>query len=145
MHARRRFLRATPLALLPMLSGCGEILGDIASACIDFDGPEFATATLPAATVGRAYAATIEVELVREPFDDSYAYRFRLRGSLPPGLDWQQSGQGRRIQISGTPTQAGNYAFSIQVSVTDPLASPTAPPALCWTDNEQGFQIMVAS
>ncbi|MBL8307050.1 MAG: hypothetical protein JNM33_10160 [Rubrivivax sp.] len=139
---RRRLLASMPLAL--PLAGCGGVFDDLVAACVDWDGPEFTTGSaLPAATVGRAYSTTVEVRIVREPYDDYFRYAFRLRGSLPPGLAWRQLSPSRRVEVYGTPGGAGGYAFSFEVSVSDPVASPTAPPTLCWTGTERSFTLGV--
>lgn len=144
---RRRFISHAPLALALPLAGCGGALDELIGACLDWDGPEFVTGSaLPAATLNRAYSATVEARIVREPYDDYFRYSFRLRGTLPPGLSLRQSGSSRRVDIVGTPTASGSYAFSLEVTVTDPNATGTGTPTLlCWYFTERGFTLPVGA
>ena len=141
---RRGVLRLALVGLLP-LEGCGEVVDEIIGACLDFDGPSFNTPGLPDGTVGQPYAAEVEAAITREPYDDRFIYRFRLIGSLPPGLRWSQSGSTRRVQLSGTPTQAGSYSFRLEVTVEDPLETAQGPHTLCWYVTDKTYQIAVAS
>jgi hypothetical protein len=134
------------LGLALMLGACGGPLDDLALACIDLDGPEFNTGSLPAATLGQGYSATVEAEIANEPYDDDlYDYDFRIRGSLPPGLQVRQVGRQRRIEIQGRPTAAGSYGFRVLVSVSERYgtASVTYPLTLCWFEAEKDYQIVV--
>lgn len=144
---RRRLLAHAPLALALPLAACGGALDELIGACLDWDGPEFVTGgALPAATLGRAYSATVEARIVREPYDDYFRYAFRLRGTLPPGLALRTSGSSRRVEIAGTPTASGSYAFSLEVTVTDPAATGTGTPTLlCWYFTERGFTLPVSA
>lgn len=76
-------------------------------------------------TVGIAYSETLNAAGGTSPYSFSLA-----SGSLPPGLSLSSSGV-----ISGTPTSAGTYTFS--VTVTD-----SASPA---NSNTQTFQIIVSA
>jgi hypothetical protein len=73
---------------------------------------EFSPATLPDAQVGSAYAATITVSQAATPvggasIDD---------GALPAGLDLALGKEhDNTMQISGTPTVAGTFTFTISV------------------------------
>lgn len=144
---RRRLLTGAPLALALPLAGCGGALDELIGACLDWDGPEFVTGSgLPAATLGRAYSTTVEARIVREPYDDYFRYSFRLRGSLPPGLSLRTSGSSRRVDIVGTPTATGSYAFGLEVTVTDPNAGGTGNVTLlCWYFTERGFTLPVGT
>ena len=78
--------------------------------------PVITTATLPNATGGTAYTATLAATSGQTPYTWTLA-----SGSLPPGMTFSATGV-----ISGMPTTAGTYTFSI--SVTDsqtPAASAT--------------------
>ena len=142
---RRAALRLGSLAGLLPLASCGDLLEDVVGACIDLDGPTFNTPGLPNATVGQPYSAQVEAAITREPYDDRFLYRFRLSGSLPPGLGWAQAGRTRRLQISGTPTAAGSYSFRFEVSVEDPLETPEVLRTLCWYATDKTYQLGVAS
>jgi len=85
------------------------------------------TSSLPAATRGNLYTASISVSGGRVPYTFTL-----LSGSLPPGLSLSLAGV-----ISGTPTTNGTYTFTIRViddnsdSDTQPLTivvSTTPPP-----------------
>jgi hypothetical protein len=62
--------------------------------------------TLPAASVGAAYNATLSASGGKSPYTFSVA-----SGQLPQGLDLGNSGT-----ISGTPVASGNFNFSVSVS-----------------------------
>ncbi len=73
------------------------------------DGNELAisTTTLDPGQVNEAYTAQVTAILGSEPYVFSLVDGY---GELPPGLTVSESGQ-----ISGTPMEAGNFAFAIQV------------------------------
>ena len=60
--------------------------------------------TLPAGTVGTAYSQTLTATGETGPFSFSVS-----SGSLPPGLTLSSEGV-----ISGTPTAAGSFSFTVQ-------------------------------
>jgi uncharacterized protein (TIGR03437 family) len=62
------------------------------------------TASLPGAAVGVAYKFAVNISGGRQP------YSLRIVGALPPGLALGATGE-----ISGTPTTAGSYTFTLQV------------------------------
>lgn len=64
-----------------------------------------ATNSLPAATVGTAYSATLTAGGGNGPYMWSIT-----SGALPPGLSMDVNGN-----ITGTPTTAGTYNFTVQV------------------------------
>jgi hypothetical protein len=73
--------------------------------------------SLPSGEKGEPYVAVIDVEFGLPP------YTFTVtKGSLPPGLDMFGYGSDGMVDISGTPTQSGDFSFSI--TVTD-SSSPT--------------------
>ena len=78
-----------------------------------------ATATLPGAAINVAYSgATLQASSGVPPYSWSIA-----SGSLPPGLTLSLSGT-----ISGTPTQAGTFVFTVKVTDSEnPAASATKP------------------
>jgi hypothetical protein len=130
------------------LVGCGgvleEFLWEAVWDCIDYDGPDFVTASLPSGTVGQAYTAVITAEIVREPYDDDYRYSFELHGQLPPGLEFRDPHGGRHIELVGTPSTAGNYSFTLSVSIPtyDPVTG--AGTGLCWYDAAKTYEISIA-
>ncbi|MGB6745494.1 MAG: G1 family glutamic endopeptidase [Terracidiphilus sp.] len=70
-------------------------------------GPWVETTVLPPALVNQAYSQTLAVE-------DAATPTWTLTGSLPPGLVFSKT-QGT---ITGTPTAAGNYPFSVLATDT---------------------------
>lgn len=69
------------------------------------------TETLPDATAGEPYKAELEACCATEP------YSWSVEGTLPPGLNIDYTGL-----IYGTPTEAGDYTFTVIVS--DSSAEP---------------------
>ena len=74
-------------------------------------------ATLPSGTVGVSYSASLTTS------PQAYA-AWSYTGSLPPGLS-MTTGNSYAPTISGTPTTAGSYTFTVQASLgTNPNAAP---------------------
>jgi hypothetical protein len=68
--------------------------------------------TLPDAQVGSPYAATITVGQAQTPVDTASIQD----GALPAGLDLAVAeDHSNSLQISGTPTVAGTFSFTIYV------------------------------
>ncbi len=126
------------------MAGCGGVFDDLLINCIDFDGPEFTTAQLPAATVGQSYSTLVTVDIAREPYDDSYDYRFGVEGQLPPGLGVRQNLSQRRLEIFGQPSASGSFSFTLTVSVRDPRLPANVVPTLCWYRAERSYTLTVA-
>jgi uncharacterized repeat protein (TIGR03803 family) len=79
---------------------------------------QITTSSLPAGTVNSPYTATLSVTGGVPPYNWSV-----IHGSLPNGLTLNSSGV-----ISGTPTSAGNFSFTVQVSDSEsPPATTIAP------------------
>ncbi|MEG3143366.1 putative Ig domain-containing protein [Sphingomonas sp. RT2P30] len=86
-----------------------------------------ATASLPGAKRGLAYAATITAGGGTAP------YRFTIdTGALPPGLTLATNGA-----LSGTPTTLGTYNFSVVATDASPYPGPYAA--------SRGFSIVVSA
>ena len=68
--------------------------------------PQVGTAVLPAATAFQAYSATLQAAGGVSPYRWSV-----IAGALPAGLTLSTAGQ-----ISGTPSIAGDFAFTVQVT-----------------------------
>ncbi len=77
------------------------------------------TTSLPSATVGTAYSQTLTATGGTTPYTWS-----RSSGTLPPGLTLSSAGI-----ISGTPTTAGSFSFTVQVT-DSPSATDTQPLSL---------------
>lgn len=69
------------------------------------------TASLPDATVGTPYNATLTATGGLAPYTWSV-----ISGALPPGLSLDSAGN-----ITGTPTAAGTFNFTVQV--IDPIGN----------------------
>ena len=99
----------------------GRIVGGIACAlaltavvgCWPRDELQFSPTTLPDAQVGSPYAATITISQV-----ETVVFEASVEdGSLPAGLNLEVIYEHpyNTIQISGTPTVAGTFRFTINV------------------------------
>lgn len=120
-----RSLRFLPLAGALVLAVALVLSGPANAAPAQGTGdPSITTASLSSGTVGTSYSQTVGVNGSFPPFTWSVT-----SGSLPPGLSLS-SGSGASGTISGTPTTAGTYDFTLQV--TDILAE-TATQALSIT------------
>ena len=76
-------------------------------------GPVVQTTSLPAGTVGDAYSATLTASSGTPPYTWSI-----ISGALPAGLALSSAGA-----ITGTPTTAGTYQFTVQVTDAASLSS----------------------
>ena len=109
---------ANRLAVIQMLSR-GRIVGGIACAlaltavvgCTQ-QALQFSPTTLPDAQIGSSYVATITVTQAATPVGGASVQD----GALPAGLDVALAKEPiDTIQISGTPTVAGTFSFTISV------------------------------
>ena len=81
-------------------------------ACTPFRPPlAFSPTELPAAQAGAPYSVTITVVNNQTPVGDMYV----SVGSPPPGLTllFAGPGKGSTANLTGTPTTAGTYAFTV--------------------------------
>lgn len=69
------------------------------------------TTTLPVATVNTAYSAAIQASGGCAPY--SWAI---TSGSLPPGISQKVSSTTTSLNLSGTPTTAASYSFTVSVT-----------------------------
>ncbi len=83
-----------------VLSGTSSLLGQV----------KITTTSLPNGTVGTSYSATINTRLGAVPFIWTVSV-----GNLPPGIGMTPSADTRSALLSGTPTTAGSYTFSVTV------------------------------
>jgi hypothetical protein len=72
---------------------------------------EFAPSELQRAQVGQPYLAAVSVERNETPVGDMWV----ASGALPPGLELVFADGSDIGEITGTPTQAGSYTFSVEV------------------------------
>jgi hypothetical protein len=91
--------------------GCAIVLTAVLG-CTPRPALQFSPATLPDAQVGSSYAATITVSQAVTPVGGASVQD----GALPAGLDLAVAKEpANTIQISGTPTVAGTFSFTIYV------------------------------
>jgi hypothetical protein len=71
----------------------------------------FEPAQIPTGIVGLPYVASVMVTQNETPVGDIYV----ASGSLPPGLtlQFERGGTNSAAQITGTPTTAGSYEFTV--------------------------------
>ena len=110
---------ANRLAVMQMLLR-GRIVRGIACAialtavlgCTPRPALQFSPTTLPDAQVGSPYAATITVSQAATPVGGASVQD----GALPAGLDLTLAKEpANTIRISGTPTVAGTFSFTVYV------------------------------
>lgn len=92
------------------------------------------TSSLPNGKVGSYYSQTISAQ------GTEYSMRWTLKsGSLPPGLKFNASNNKRTATISGTPTRAGNYTFTVQLYNLVGNANTTTTKKFTMTINYGGY------
>lgn len=132
--------KSVMVAVVLLLGGCDAL------DCIVDTHPQFSRDSLAVATLNQEYEDTLQVDINNSVDDDDYDYRVVLEGRLPPGLSLQTSS--RRVSFTGTPTQLGNYSFTLNL-----YAAPGNPglgfnfgdqaPDLCEGETSQEFEISV--
>ena len=88
----------------------------VAGGCTAITAPQFGQSSIPALTVGKALSAYLTVSAGAGPYAWSIA-----SGSLPAGLTLGSDGA-----VSGTPTKAGSYSVTIQVTDSESPAATAA-------------------
>lgn len=87
------------------------ILAIVLSVACSLSGQvKITTTSLPSGAVGTSYSATINTRKGGLPFIWTVS-----AGSLPPGVGMTPSADTRSALLSGTPTTAGSYPFSVTV------------------------------
>jgi hypothetical protein len=86
------------------------VLATSSAACDTRPALTFAPESLPDATVGQPYSATITVSGNQTPVGNIYA-----EADLPPGLTlvYDQNARGSTAELSGTPTVSAIYQFTV--------------------------------
>jgi hypothetical protein len=106
-QCRRRRHRGFIQAMIACAIALTAVLG-----CTPRPALQFSPATLPDAQVGSSYAATITVSQAVTPVGGASVQD----GALPAGLALALAKEPvNTIQISGTPTVAGTFSFTIYV------------------------------
>ena len=106
--SRRKVRRS---GYVPAMIGCVLALTAVLG-CTPRPALQFSPTTLPDAQVGSAYAATITVSQAAPPVGGASVQD----GALPAGLQLALAKEPiNTIQISGTPTVAGTFSFTIYV------------------------------
>ena len=106
--SRRKVRRS---GYMPAMIGCVLALTAVLG-CTPRPALQFSPTTLPDAQVGSAYAATITVSQAATPVGGASVQD----GALPAGLQLALAKEPiNTIQISGTPTVAGTFSFTIYV------------------------------
>jgi hypothetical protein len=106
-QCRRRRHRGYIQAMIACAVALTAVLG-----CTPRPALQFSPATLPDAQVGSSYAATITVSQAVTPVGGASVQD----GALPAGLALALAKEpANTIQISGTPTVAGTFSFTIYV------------------------------
>jgi hypothetical protein len=106
-QCRRRRHRGYIQAMIAWAIALTAVLG-----CTPRPDLQFSPATLADAQVGSSYAATITVSQAVTPVASASV----SPGTLPPGLDLALAKEpADTIHISGTPTVAGTFTFTISV------------------------------
>ncbi len=107
----RTWARPRILPLLPFLLIVAASL--VVAGCVQVRDPlEFSPTTLPDGQVGVSYAQTITVSHAATPVGGVSVQD----GSLPPGLDVNLGEQHDNVvHVTGTPSAAGTYTFTIYV------------------------------
>ena len=95
----------------------------------DYASPLVELATLPDGTVGAKYSQKLEATGLSAPLEWELAKKTK-KDRLPAGLKLSKAGK-----ISGTPTEAGTFAFTVQVTDS---AGQSATKALLLTVEEGG-------
>lgn len=144
LNIKKKYLS---LLFIIFISGC-DVIGDLATDCIDNDGPEFSLKTMPAAYLDQYYLTTIKASIKREPNDSSYNYYFAFDGDLPEGIYFAKNKLNRSVLFSGTPTKSGTFKFKLSVSVKDPNSDEYSESYddgddLCYSSIVQDYEIRV--
>jgi hypothetical protein len=122
LRTRLRLLAIAAVLALP-LGGAGQLLGNATSlvnagsvSCdTSLNLSPIGFGVLPAGMKGHSYGTEITVTGGGGP---TYYWHIKS-GSLPPGLTWSANAQGfddATLSISGTPTAAGVYPFTLAVA-----------------------------
>jgi putative Ig domain-containing protein len=102
-------------------TGVGDYLLSIAKGCAlgggGISNPTITTTSLPDATVGTPYSETVETTSTVGSRKFSI-----ISGNLPPGLGIDSTGG----QITGTPTGAGTFSFTVEAKDSRDLADSQA-------------------
>jgi len=119
------------------LSGC-DALFDHAIDCIDNDGPVLNPSVLPNPILNQVYDERVLASIKNEPNDNRFKYEFSLLGTLPEGM--QSETGGREIRLFGTPTELGDFNFTIDVEILDDSTIGNDTSGLCFTFDRNEYR-----
>ena len=118
----------TIVTQLLLLSGCNAL------DCVINNHPEFSKTSVNQARLNQTFKDSIKASISNSLEDRKFNYAISLTGDLPDGISYQSSGS--EITFAGTPTELGEFPFTLQV-IAEPKFlgsnSPedSAPEALC--------------
>jgi hypothetical protein len=94
------------------VTGCGGSVDTAAlKIVVDNPGATITTASLPNGTVSTAYSAAIDAT------EGSTPYKWAIiSGKLPAGITQKVSSTTTALDLTGTPTTAGTYSFTVSVT-----------------------------
>ena len=93
-----------------VLFSCDEVFE-----CILGLEPEINETSIAQANINEPYLQAITGEVTNEPFDNDYDYFFEVVGEHPEGIEILYFY--RRIELVGTPLEAGRFNFTVYLSV----------------------------
>lgn len=123
----------TLIVLFSMPGSCQQKVTSPVGVCVQSSALKFTPSTLPQAFIGTAYSASLSAMVSGGTAPYTWAV---TSGTLPAGITLSSVGT-----LSGTPTAAGTFTFS--VTVTDSSVS-CAPTALAAKDSPRHQSVTVA-
>ena len=106
----KKISSACLLVISLFLVGCDDLYE-----CIVDINPEINENTIRTATINEPYFQRITAEINNEVADDFYEYFFDVVGELPDGIEIEY--HYRRIELSGVPTEPGNFRFLVTLTI----------------------------
>jgi hypothetical protein len=100
-HGTMEFMKSSLFFFLLVIS---------VSSCVASSSATITTASLPAGTVDTAYSAVINASGGCTP------YKWAVSGNLPAGVTEKISASTTSLDLTGTPTTAASYSFTVSVT-----------------------------
>ncbi len=137
----KKALTGLVLSQVLLLNACDPFTGgSLLLDCIDDDGPVLTPRDLPIPILNHSYEAVITASIENEPYDDRFQYKFNIGAGLPAGLIVDTFE--REVRISGAPTELGNYAMRVEVTVED-ASSDGNSSRLCRRKTARNYVFMI--